>query len=70
VARRDARVRLSREGRVILDDAELDSLRRFKDDAKEVKEGFDCGLMIAGYDDVKEGDVLEFYSVEERQRTL
>ncbi|MHC4970892.1 MAG: translation initiation factor IF-2 [Planctomycetota bacterium] len=70
VARRDARVRLSREGRVILDDAELDSLRRFKDDAKEVKEGFDCGLMIAGYDDVKEGDVLEFYSIEERQRTL
>jgi len=70
VARRDAHVRLSREGRVILDDAELDSLRRFKDDAKEVKEGFDCGLMIAGYDDVKEGDVLEFYSIEERQRTL
>ena len=70
VARRDAHVRLSRQGRVILDDAELDSLRRFKDDAKEVKEGFDCGLMIAGYDDVKEGDVLEFYSIEERQRTL
>jgi translation initiation factor IF-2 len=70
VARRDAHVRLSRQGRVILDDAELDSLRRFKDDAKEVKEGFDCGLMIVGYDDVKEGDVLEFYSIEERQRTL
>ncbi len=54
----------------LLDDAEPDSLLRFNDDAKEVKEGFDCGLMIAGYDDVKEGDVLEFYSIEERQRTL
>ncbi|MHC4550819.1 MAG: translation initiation factor IF-2 [Planctomycetota bacterium] len=70
VARRDARVRLSRDGRVIVDNALLESLRRFKDDAKEVKEGFDCGLMIAGYDDIKEGDVVEFYAIEERPQTL
>ena len=70
VARRNAKVRLSREGRVILNDGHLESLRRFKDDAKEVKEGFDCGLKIDGYDDLKEGDVLEFYELEEKQRTL
>ncbi|HEX5139169.1 MAG TPA: translation initiation factor IF-2, partial [Planctomycetota bacterium] len=69
VARRDAKVRLTRDGRVITDGLELESLRRFKDDAREVKEGFDCGVMIKGYDDLKEGDVLEFYKIEERQRT-
>jgi len=70
LARRDAKVRLLRDNRVILNDGNLESLRRFKDDAKEVKEGFDCGIMIAGYDDVKEGDVIEFYAIEERQRTM
>jgi translation initiation factor IF-2 len=69
VARRDANVRLTRDGRVVLDGAEIESLRRFKDDAREVKEGFDCGVMLKGYDDLKEGDVFEFYTVEERQRT-
>jgi len=69
VARRDAKVRLTRDGRVITDGIELESLRRFKDDAREVKEGFDCGVMLKGYDDLKEGDVLEFYKIEERQRT-
>jgi translation initiation factor IF-2 len=70
VARRDAHVRLTRDGRVVVNDAKLESLRRFKDDAKEVKEGFDCGIVIADYDDVKEGDVIEFYAIEERERTL
>jgi len=69
-ARRAAKVRLVRDGRVVLNDGQLESLRRFKDDAKEVKEGFDCGIKIAGYDDIKEGDVIEFYEIEERQRTL
>ncbi len=69
IARRDAKVRLTRDGRVIYS-GELDSLKRFKDDAKEVKEGFECGLVIAGYDDVKEGDIVEFYTLEERKRTL
>jgi translation initiation factor IF-2 len=69
VARRDAKVRLTRGGRVITDGIELESLRRFKDDAREVKEGFDCGVMLKGYDDLKEGDILEFYKIEERTRT-
>mgnify|MGYP002622681507 CR=1 FL=1 len=70
VARRDAAVRLVRGGRVVIPKMELESLRRFKDDAKEVKEGFDCGIMLAGFDDLKEGDVFEFYTVEERARTM
>ena len=70
VARKNAKLRLTREGRVILNDGQLESLRRFKDDAKEVKEGFDCGLKIDGYDDIKEGDVIEFYELEEKQRTI
>jgi translation initiation factor IF-2 len=69
VARRDAKVRLTRDSRVITDGLEIESLRRFKDDAREVKEGFDCGVMLKGYDDLKEGDVFEFYKIEERRRT-
>jgi translation initiation factor IF-2 len=70
VARRNAKVRLVRNGAVVLDGGELESLRRFKDDAREVKEGLECGLKIAGYDDIKEGDVIEFYTIEETKRTL
>jgi len=69
VARRDAKVRLTRDSRVVTDGLEVENLRRFKDDAREVKEGFDCGVLLKGYDDLKEGDVLEFYRIEERQRT-
>ena len=69
IARRDAKVRLTRDGRIIYT-GELNSLKRFKDDAKEVKEGFECGLVIEGYDDVKEGDIVEFFTLEERKRTL
>jgi translation initiation factor IF-2 len=50
--------------------ASLESLKRHKDDAREVREGFDCGLKIAGYDDVKVDDVIEAYRVEQVQRTL
>jgi len=70
VARRSAKVRLVRNGVVVLNNASLESLRRFKDDAREVKEGLECGLKIEGYDDIKEGDLLEFYTVEESTRTL
>jgi translation initiation factor IF-2 len=70
LAKRDAKVRLVRDGRVILNDGKLESLRRFTDDAKEVREGFECGLKIDGYDDIKEGDVVEFYELEEVRRTL
>ena len=68
--RRDSKVRLVRDGRVVFDDGELESLRRFKDDAKEVREGYECGIKIAGYEDIKEGDLIEFYDVEEVRRTL
>jgi translation initiation factor IF-2 len=50
--------------------ATLDSLKRFKDDAKEVREGFECGLRIAGFDDVKVGDVIEAFKIEIKLRTL
>ena len=71
---RNAKVRLIREGTVLFPPAEktasLDSLKRFKDDAKEVREGFECGMKIAGFDDIKVGDVIEAYRIEIRQRTL
>jgi translation initiation factor IF-2 len=66
---RDARMRVIRESRVIGDYA-LESLKREKDDAREVREGFECGLKIANFNDVKEGDILEAYKIEEVARTL
>jgi translation initiation factor IF-2 len=74
VIRRQGKVRVIREGVVVYPPpdrtASLESLKRFKDDAAEVREGFECGLKVAGYDDVKVGDVIECYRVEEVQRTL
>ena len=67
--RRTARLRLLRENMVIFT-GELDSLKRFKDDAREVKEGFECGLNIKGYNDINEGDQLEFFEIKEVARTL
>ena len=49
---------------------ELDSLKRFKDDVREVKEGFECGLALAGYSDIQVGDQLEVFEVKEVARTL
>jgi translation initiation factor IF-2 len=49
---------------------ELDSLKRFKDDAKEVRAGVECGLSLKGYNDIKEGDQLEAFEVTEVARTL
>jgi translation initiation factor IF-2 len=69
VVRRTARLRLLRQNIVIFT-GELDSLKRFKDDAKEVKEGFECGLNIKNYNDIQEGDVLEFFEIREVARTL
>jgi translation initiation factor IF-2 len=71
---RSAKVRLIREGVVIYPPADrtagLESLKRFKEDVREVREGFECGLKMAGYDDVKVGDVVEAFRVEQVQRTL
>jgi len=67
---RNARVRIIRDQVVVADDRTLESLKRFKDDAREVRAGLECGLKVAGYDDIKEGDVLEFYQQVEVARTL
>jgi translation initiation factor IF-2 len=69
VIQRDARIRLIRESRVIGDYA-IDSLRREKDDAREVREGLECGIKLAGYNDIKEGDLFEAYKIEEIARTF
>jgi translation initiation factor IF-2 len=69
VIKRGARVRLLREN-VVVHDGELDSLKRFKDDVREVKAGFECGLSLKNYNDIKEGDQLEVYEVVEVARTL
>lgn len=69
VARRDARIRLLRSN-VVVYTGELESLKRFKDDAKEVREGFECGLNIKGYNDIEEGDQIEFFEIKEVARTL
>ncbi len=69
IVRRSARLRLLREN-VVIFTGELDSLKRFKDDAKEVKEGFECGLNVKGYNDIQVGDILEFFEIREVARTL
>ncbi len=69
VVRRNARLRLLRENMVIFT-GELDSLKRFKDDAREVKEGFECGLNVKNYNDIQVGDMLEFFEIREVARTL
>jgi translation initiation factor IF-2 len=67
---RGSKVRLIRDGRVITEDLSIDTLRRVKEDVREVKAGFECGIKLAGYDDVKIGDRLEAYVRETFQRTL
>jgi translation initiation factor IF-2 len=71
---RSAKVRVIRSGVVIFPPTDrtagLDSLKRFKEDVKEVREGFECGIKVAGYDDVKVDDVIEAYRIEQVQRTL
>ena len=66
---RTAKVRVIRDG-IVVYTGELGSLKRFKDDVKEVHMGMDCGLNINGYNDVKVGDVVEAYTIEEIKRTL
>jgi translation initiation factor IF-2 len=65
---RDARVRVMRAGQEVFS-GKLSSLKRFKDDVKDVDAGFECGIGIDNLDDLKEGDVLECYDIEEVQRT-
>jgi len=66
---RKSEVRLVRDG-IVIYQGEISSLKRFKDDAKEVREGFECGIGIGNFNDIKVGDVIECYFVEEIARTL
>jgi translation initiation factor IF-2 len=70
VVNRNARVRVIRNNIVVMDERTLESLKRFKDDVREVRSGMECGLKIAGFDDIKEGDTLEFYKTVEVARSL
>jgi translation initiation factor IF-2 len=67
---RHQQIRVTREGIVVEADRRLDQLKRFKDDAKEVKSGQECGMNIDGYNDIKVGDVIECYKSLEVKRTL
>ena len=66
---RDSRIRVIRES-VIIGDYAIDSLKREKDDAREVRQGYECGIKLANFNDLKEGDILEDYRIEEIRRTL
>ncbi|MGL4942774.1 MAG: translation initiation factor IF-2 [Thermoguttaceae bacterium] len=66
---RDGKARVIRESRII-GEYNIDSLKREKDDAKDVREGYECGIKLKGFNDLKEGDVLEVYKIEEIARTF
>jgi translation initiation factor IF-2 len=68
VIQRGAQVRIVRDG-AIVHDGRIDTLKRFQDDAREVAQGFECGLTLENYNDLKEGDILEVYAVREVART-
>jgi translation initiation factor IF-2 len=70
VAAKHAKVRLIRNNIVVRDGVAVESLRHFKDDAREVKTGLECGVKLAGFDDIKVDDVLDFYEVVKVARTL
>ena len=61
---RNASVRLVRDG-IVIHEGELASLKRFKDDVKEVATGYECGLSIEKYNDIKDGDIIEAYTMEQ-----
>ena len=69
LVRRSSQIRLLRDS-VVIHTGELDSLKRFKDDVREVKNGFECGLSLKGYDEIQVGDQLEAFETVEVARTL
>jgi len=69
LVRRGAKIRVLRDN-VVIHDGELDSLKRFKDDVREVKAGFECGLSVKGFNDIEKADQLEVYEIVEVSRTL
>jgi translation initiation factor IF-2 len=68
VVRRNAQVRVVRDGTVI-QDSSVAQLQRFKDQVREVAEGFECGILLDGFNDLREGDVFEVYETREVERT-
>ena len=64
---RNAEVRIVRDG-IVIHEGKISSLKRFKDDAKEVTQGYECGIGIENYNDIKEGDVIECFQMEEVER--
>ena len=68
VVRRNAKARLLRDGAVVAGSLDLSSLKRFKDDAAEVRDGFECGLTLRGFNDIKIGDVVESFELQEKVR--
>ena len=68
IVKRDSRIRLSRDGEQIYDGS-VSTLKRFKDDAKEVRSGFECGIVLKDFQDVKEGDIMEAYEMKEVPRS-
>jgi translation initiation factor IF-2 len=69
LVRRNALVRVLRDN-VVVHTGEIDSLKRFKDDVREVKAGFECGMSVKNFNDLKVGDQFEIYEVQEVARTL
>jgi translation initiation factor IF-2 len=69
VIERGNRIRIERDQR-ILNEYNIGSLKREKDDAREVREGLECGIRLDGFDDIKEGDIFRAFKVEEIKRTL
>jgi len=69
IMRRGAKIRVIRDG-VEIYDGRMGSLRRFKDDVREVKEEFECGIGVENFNDVKVGDIIEGYEIEKIARTL
>ena len=67
--KRNAKARVRRDGAVLID-SKVSGLKRFKEDVKEVAEGFECGISVEGYEDIKEGDLLEVYELEQVRQTL
>jgi translation initiation factor IF-2 len=68
VIKRSAQIRVVRDGTVV-QETSISQLKRFKDDVREVQEGFECGILLDGFNDVKEGDILEAYEIRETERT-
>jgi translation initiation factor IF-2 len=69
LVKRGAKVRLLRDN-VVIHEGTLKTLRRFKEEVREVKEGYECGMAFENYHDIQKGDVIECFEVEEVKRTL